>query len=79
MRLYFARFDEGCGLGFEAETPGQAKMMAMAEWGGEYIDQRVYLAREVICLKHERPMEFYKPIRSDDDTCGYCEGWWDWL
>lgn len=77
MPLYYAEFDPECGLGFEADTPGQAKKMAMAEWGGEFINQRVYLAREMVCLKHERPMVYWVPVRRDDDECGYCSGkWW---
>lgn len=79
MPLYYAKFDDECGLGFDAESPSDAKKQAMAEWGGEYIDQRVWLAREMVCLKHEEPLAYWVTVSSDDDTCGYCAGWWDWL
>ena len=81
MPLYWVYIPDpdGWGMSYEADTLRQAKAHFCDEFR-DYKRSEVtgWRAREMVCLKHERPMKFCKPIKSEDDTCGYCSGEWDY-
>lgn len=79
-RLYCGMYDdEPEAYPIETDTRGKARAWAASEVGCDFTDPKlkIFLAREVVCRKHNPPLKFYMQLSDPyDDTCGYCEGRW---